>query len=230
MVQGFQSTFTWPSHLEPVAALLSRWECVAEEPSAFHDSQEARRTKVMYPHHGHAHLLWPGLLPLKPLCRISTALSYHRLGMTPLTQQPLEDIEDANSRRPSAFPAMDATACVLAPGSKLGRDSPALKTVHLWLCPPGAYCHWTAAGLAPLQPQGFTQMPSAKRSCSWLSCDFLSWLPTQSPSTLGCSQQRSHRIQLKFESSNVLTSATITFTVWPTALKMAHIWKDTLCS
>lgn len=141
MVQRFQSTFTWPSHLEPVAALLSRWECVAEEPSAFHGSQEARGTKVLYPHHRHAYPLWPGLLPLKPLCKISTAPSYHRLGTNPLTQQSLEDLEDPNSRRPSAFPAVDATACVLAPGSKFGRDLPALKTVHLWLCLPGAYCH-----------------------------------------------------------------------------------------
>lgn len=147
MVQRFQSTFTWPSHLEPVAALLSRWECMAEEPSAFHGSQEARGTKVMCPHHRHAYLLWPGLLPLKPLCKISTAPSYHRLGTNPLTQQSLEDLEDPNSRRPSAFPAMDATACVLAPGSKFGRDLPALKTVHLWLCLPGAYCHWLLSNL-----------------------------------------------------------------------------------
>lgn len=79
---------------------------------------------------------------VKPLCRISTAPSYHRVGTNPLTHQPLEDIEDANSHRPSASPAMDTTDYVLVPGSKLGRDSPALKkTVHLWLCLPGAYCH-----------------------------------------------------------------------------------------
>lgn len=51
--------------------------------------------------------------------------------MNPLPHQPLGDIEDPNAGRPLASSAMISTACVLAPGSQLSRDLPALKTAFV---------------------------------------------------------------------------------------------------